>query len=56
MRAQYHFGNSQNGLCAWNVRKLVEKSSSFERERVPLSAIRELDEPFWNWTNEGLHN
>lgn len=29
------------------MRRLVELSSSIERERVPLSAILELDEPYW---------
>ncbi len=47
MRTQYHFRRSPDGLCAWNVHRLVEKSRSLIPERVPLSAIRELDEPFW---------
>ncbi len=47
MRAQYHFRNSSEGVCAWSVHRLVELSSTLTRERVPLSAIRELDEPFW---------
>jgi hypothetical protein len=51
MRPQYHFRRSTQGLCAWNIRRLVEKSRSFPRERVPLLAIRELDEPYWS--NEG---
>jgi hypothetical protein len=48
MRAQYHFRESTDGLCAWNVHRLVEASSALPRERVPLSAIRELDEPYWS--------
>jgi hypothetical protein len=48
MRAQYHFRNSPNGLCAWNVHRLVELSRTLVRERIPLSAIRELDEPYWS--------
>ena len=47
MRTQYHFRPSDRGLCAWNVERLVELSRDLPRERVPLSAIRELDEPFW---------
>jgi hypothetical protein len=47
MRAQYHFRRSEDGLCAWNVNNLVDKSRALSRERVPLSAIRELDEPYW---------
>ena len=48
MRAQYHFRQSPMGLRAWNVRRLAEISSSLPRERIPLSAIRELDEPYWS--------
>ena len=47
MRAQYHFRNLPDGPCTWNVRRLVELSSMLPRERVPLSAIRELDEAYW---------
>jgi hypothetical protein len=47
MRAQYHFRISPRGLCAWDVRRLIQLSSALVRERVPLSAIRELDEPYW---------
>jgi hypothetical protein len=47
MRTQYHFRRSPQGLCAWNVHRLVEQSRALVRERVPLSAIRELDEPYW---------
>jgi|ERR1700733_3114807 len=47
MRAQYHFRRSPDGLCAWNVNRLVEKSRGLTRERVPLSSIGELEEPFW---------
>jgi hypothetical protein len=52
MRAQYHFRQSPDGLCAWDVRGLVEKSRTLIPERVPLSSIRELDEFYW--TNEGM--
>jgi hypothetical protein len=51
MRPQYHFRRSPQGFCAWNVRHLVELSRDLPREWVPLSAIRELDEPYWS--NEG---
>jgi hypothetical protein len=47
MRAQYHFRSSPQGLCAWNVHRLLEQSRALIREQVPLSAIRELDEPYW---------
>jgi len=48
MRVQYHFRKSPQGLCAWNVHRLVERARSFPRERFPLSAIRELDEAYWS--------
>jgi|SRR5271163_1166653 len=47
MRAQYHFRKSPDGLRAWDVDRLVELSRSFPRERVPLAAITELEEPYW---------
>ena len=47
MRTQYHSRPSERGLYVWNVERLVELSRDLPRERVPLSAIRELDEPFW---------
>jgi hypothetical protein len=47
MRSQYHFRKSANGLCAWDVRRLVQLSSGLARERVPLSEIKEIDEPYW---------
>jgi hypothetical protein len=51
MRTQYYFRQSPQGLCAWDVHRLVELSRTLPRERIPLSAIRELDEPYWG--NEG---
>jgi hypothetical protein len=47
MRTQYHFRNSPDGVCAWSVKRLVELSKGLVRERVPLSAICELDEAYW---------
>jgi hypothetical protein len=47
MRTQYHFRQSERGLCLWDVERLIELSRGLPRERVPLAAIRELDEPFW---------
>lgn len=47
MRKQYHFRESPQGLRAWDIHRLVELSHDLVRERVPLSAIRELDEPYW---------
>ena len=55
MRTQYHFRESPRGLCAWNIHRLVELSRALIHETVPLSAIRELDEPYWaNGVNQRL--
>jgi hypothetical protein len=51
MRIQYHFRQSPDGLRAWNVHRLVDLTATLPRERVPLTTIRELDEPYW--CNEG---
>lgn len=47
MRRQYHFRESEKGLLAWDVHRLIELSSGLPVEQVPLSAITELDETFW---------
>ena len=47
MRKQYHFRLSERGLLAWDVDRLVELTTDFTPTDIPLSAIRELDEPFW---------
>jgi len=51
MRKQYHFRASPAGLLAWDVDRLVELAKHLPRHRVPLAAIREIDEPYWS--NEG---
>lgn len=48
MRAQYHFRKSAQGLCAWNVHRLVKLARALPREHVPLRAIFELDEACWS--------
>ena len=47
MRKQYHFRPSERGLQAWDVDRLVALTKNLPRFQVPLSAIRELDEPYW---------
>jgi len=47
MRKQYHFRLSERGVLAWDVDRLVALSAGLPRINVPLSEIRELDEPFW---------
>ena len=51
MRRQYHFRRLPGGLLVWDVHRLVELSRDLDRETVPLSSIRELDEAYWS--NEG---
>jgi hypothetical protein len=51
MRLQYHFRPSAHGLRAWNVHRLIALSRDLPRQRVALTAIGELDEPYWG--NEG---
>jgi hypothetical protein len=53
VRAQYHFRMSAEGLCAWDVRRLVELSRGLPVTRVPLGEIRELDEPYWRGASDG---
>ena len=48
MRKQYYFRPSDRGLLAWDVDRLVTLTKRFPRIHVPLTAIRELDEPFWS--------
>ena len=50
MRKQYFFRNSPRGILAWDVDHLVTASSTFVTKRVPLSAIRELQQP---WSGDG---
>ena len=47
MRKQYHLRQSEYGLLIWDVDRLVELSKDLPRQEVPLSEIRELDEPYW---------
>jgi hypothetical protein len=50
MRKQYYFRASERGLLSWDVDRLVDLTRSLPPKRVPLSAIRELDE---TWLGEG---
>ena len=47
LRQQYHFRESDKGLLAWDVLKLIELSKEFEVVQVSLSEIRELKEVYW---------
>jgi hypothetical protein len=47
MRKQYYFRQSDRGLLAWDVDRLIELSAHLPRKHVPLTTIRELDENFF---------
>lgn len=47
MRAQYHLRNSERGLLAWDVRKLIQLVKGLPVFELRLEDIRELDECFW---------
>lgn len=47
MRKQYHFRHSDEGLRAWDVDKLIRLTKGMKADEVLLSAIGELDEPYW---------
>ncbi len=47
MRKQYHFRPGPEGLRAWDVDRLVALTKPLPLVRVPLAAIRELDEAYW---------
>jgi hypothetical protein len=48
MRPQYHFRPSPEGLLAWDVDRLADLARDLPIEWVPLTAIRQLDEPYWS--------
>jgi hypothetical protein len=48
MRKQYHFRPGPAGLKAWDVDRLVALAKELRSEQVPLTAIREIDEPYWS--------
>jgi len=47
VRKQYYFRRSNGALVAWDVDRLIELSTDLPRKSVPLSEIRELDEPWF---------
>jgi hypothetical protein len=46
MRKQYYFRCSERGLMAWDVDRLIRLTANFPRIPFPITAIRELNEPF----------
>lgn len=47
MRKQYYFRPSKHGYYAWDVDRLVALTKNFQRRRVKIVSIREVDETFW---------
>ena len=47
IRAQYYFRQSDQGLLAWDIRRLVELSRDLPVDYVNPTEITELDETHW---------
>lgn len=47
MRKQYYFRESEQGLLAWDVHRLIDLAAHLQPCRVELSALQEIDEPYW---------
>jgi len=45
MRKQYFFRQSDKGLLAWDVEKLIAATMTMPRFEHPLANIKELDQP-----------
>lgn len=52
IRAQYYFRQSDQGLLAWDVRRLVGLASALPVKQVQISDIAEMDETHW-YEHEG---
>lgn len=48
IRAQYHFRQVGEHTHIWDVRRLLKLASGLPVQSVPLTAISELDEPYWH--------
>jgi hypothetical protein len=47
VRKQYHFRPGPDGLRAWDVDRLVLLTKDLPVIEIPLTAIGELDKPYW---------
>ncbi|HYK79401.1 MAG TPA: hypothetical protein VEU95_07220 [Micropepsaceae bacterium] len=47
MRKQYHFRPGPHGLQVWDVDRLLALARDLPVIQIRVSAIRELDEPYW---------
>jgi len=48
VRKQYHFRPGPSGLRAWDIDRLVMLTKNLPVIQIPLSAIAELDKPYWH--------
>ena len=47
LRPQYHLRDSDQGLLAWDVVSLIERTSGLTPTEIALEDIAEIDEPHW---------
>ncbi|MBF7093281.1 hypothetical protein IUY40_17240 [Flavobacterium sp. ALJ2] len=47
MRKQYNLRQSEEGLRAWDVHRLIELSKNFPIKNILLSEIKEVNETYW---------
>ena len=47
LRPQYHFRRVGGHVHIWNVAELLAMARDLPVEQVPLSQIKEIDEPYW---------
>lgn len=47
IRAQYYFRQTDDGLLAWDVRRLIKLSKALPIEHIDIAQIVELDEDHW---------
>ena len=47
LRPQYHFRHSDQGLLAWDVKRLVALSKDLAVQQVAVAEVHELDDNHW---------
>ena len=47
VRAQYHFRQTETGLDAWDIRKLIELTQTFPTRLIRPSDITDLEVNYW---------
>jgi hypothetical protein len=47
MRTQYHFRQSERGLLAWDVHRLIRLSQNLPVLQFPIAEVKELDTNHW---------